>query len=68
MNYHDAAKSALKGTANYYRVEGNGGPSDRGVESLDLWLGNYTQKGFHWDVIQFNHGLHDLKQEYNPES
>ncbi len=66
MNYHDAAKSALKGVANYYRVEGNGGPSDRGVDNIDLWLGNYKQKGFHWDVIQFNHGLHDLKQEYNP--
>jgi hypothetical protein len=65
MNYHDAAKAALEGTANYYRVEGNGGPSDRGVSSMAQWLGDYTAKGLQWDVIQFNHGLHDLKQAYD---
>jgi HEAT repeat protein len=65
MNYHDATKAALKGIANYYRVEGNGGPSDRGVACMELWLGDYQQKGLHWDVIQFNHGLHDLKQTYD---
>ncbi len=65
MNYHNSAKAALAGKANYYRVEGNGGPSDRGVSCMELWLGDYTQKGLHWDVIQFNHGLHDLKQPYN---
>ncbi|MEJ6570604.1 MAG: SGNH/GDSL hydrolase family protein [Akkermansiaceae bacterium] len=65
MNYHQAAKTALAGKANYYRVEGNGGPSDRGVSAMELWLGDYTQKGLHWDVIQFNHGLHDLKQAYD---
>jgi pimeloyl-ACP methyl ester carboxylesterase len=32
---------------------------------MELWLGNYQEKGFHWDVIQFNHGLHDLKQPYD---
>jgi hypothetical protein len=62
MNYHEAAKAELKGTANYYRIEGNGGPSDRGVVCMELWLGDYKQKGLHWDLIQFNHGLHDLKQ------
>lgn len=65
MNYHQAAKTALAGKANYYRVEGNGGPSDRGVSAMELWLGDYTQQGLHWDVIQFNHGLHDLKQPYD---
>lgn len=65
MNYHNAAKAALEGKANYYRCEGNGGPSDRGVLSAELWLGDYTKKGLHWDVIQFNHGLHDLKQSYD---
>ncbi len=68
MNYHEAAKSALAGKANYYRVEGNGGPSDRGVSAMELWLGDYTQKGLHWDVIQFNHGLHDLKQPYDEKT
>lgn len=65
MNYHEAAKAALKGVANYYRIDGNGGPSDRGVSCMDLWLGDYTQPGLHWDLIQFNHGLHDLKQSYD---
>jgi alpha-L-fucosidase len=65
MNYHNAAKAALKGKANYYRVEGNGGPSDHGVSNMELWLGDYTKKGLQWDVIQFNHGLHDLKQPYD---
>jgi len=68
MNYHEAAKSALAGKANYYRVEGNGGPSDRGVSAMELWLGDYTQQGLHWDVIQFNHGLHDLKQAYDAKT
>lgn len=68
MNYHAAAKEALKGKANYYRIDGNGGDSARGVACMDLWLGDYTQPGLHWDVIQFNHGLHDLKQEYDEET
>ncbi len=65
MNYHDSAKAALKGQANYYQVEGNAGPSDRGVSNLELWLGDYQKQGFHWDVIQFNFGLHDLKQPFD---
>jgi hypothetical protein len=65
MNYHEAAKEELKGIANYYRVVGNAGPSDRGVTCMELWLGDYKQKGLHWDLIQFNHGLHDLKQLYD---
>lgn len=65
MNYHDAVKHALKGIANYYRVDGNAGPSDRGVACMELWLGDYETPGLHWDVIQFNHGLHDLKQFYD---
>ena len=65
MNYHEHAKKFLTGKANYYRVEGNGGSSDRGVATMDLWLGNYWEKGLQWDVIQLNHGLHDLKQKYD---
>lgn len=68
MNYHEAAKKALAGVANYYRVDGNAGPSDRGVVAMELWLGDYTQPGLGWDVIQFNHGLHDLKQFYDEET
>jgi hypothetical protein len=65
MNYHDSAKAALAGKANYHRIEGNGGPSDRGVAEMESWLGDYTKPGQQWDVIQFNHGLHDLKQTYD---
>jgi acyl-CoA thioesterase-1 len=65
MNYHEAAKAALKGVANYHRNEGNAAATKEGVRNLELWLGNYQEKGGHWDVIQFNHGLHDLKQTYD---
>lgn len=65
MNYHEAAKAALKGVANYHRNEGNSFSSVHGVSNAELWLGDYQQKGLHWDVIQFNHGLHDLKQSYD---
>ena len=66
MNYHDSAKAALAGIANYHRNDGNSGSSANGVRNMELWLGNYHEKGLHWDVIQFNHGLHDLKQAYEP--
>jgi len=65
MNYHEAAKAALKGIANYHRNDGNAFSSEHGVRNSELWLGNYREKGLHWDVIQFNHGLHDLKQPYD---
>jgi hypothetical protein len=68
VNYHQAAKEQLKGVANYYRIESNAGSVDRGVLCIELWLGDYEQKGLHWDLIQFNHGLHDLKQVYDKES
>ncbi len=68
MNYHNATKKELENIANYHRVEGNAGPSDRGVLCMDLWLGDYKTKGLHWDLIQFNHGLHDLKQYYDNDS
>lgn len=68
MNYHEAAKEALEGVANYHRIEGNGFSVIHGVNNAELWLGNYFEKGFQWDVILFNHGLHDLKQSYDQES
>ncbi|MFO7821526.1 MAG: SGNH/GDSL hydrolase family protein [Lentisphaeria bacterium] len=68
MNYHKAAKQALEGVANYHRIDGNGGDTERGVVCMELWLGDYTQPGLQWDVIQFNHGLHDLKQVYDEET
>ncbi len=65
MNYDDAARSALKGVANYHRNEGNSFSTAEGVRNAELWLGDYQEKGLQWDVIQFNHGLHDLKQTYD---
>ena len=62
MNYDASARNALRGKANYHRIEANGGSTGRGMSSVDLWLGPYWEKGFQWDVIQFNHGLHDLNQ------
>jgi acyl-CoA thioesterase-1 len=68
MNYHESAKQALAGVANYHRIEGNGFSSQHGVENAELWLGEYEREGFGWDVIQFNHGLHDLKQDYDADT
>ena len=66
MNYNDAAREALDGVVNFHRISENGGPTTRALESLDLWLGDYEREGFQWDVIQFNHGLHDLRQTRAP--
>jgi len=65
MNYHDAAQAALQGVANVHRIEGNSFSTAFGVTNLARWLGDYRAPGRHWDVIQFNHGLHDLRQDYN---
>lgn len=65
MNYHESAKAALKGIANYHRNEGNSFSTVQGIRNMDLWLGNYQEERLGWDVIQFNHGLHDLKQSYD---
>jgi len=35
--------------------DGNGGSTERGVTSIEKWLGNKQ-----WDVILFNFGLHDM--------
>jgi len=67
INYHEAAKAELKGVANYHRCEGNAFSSAHGVRNAELWMGEFTQPGFQWDVIQFNHGLHDLKQAYDAQ-
>jgi lysophospholipase L1-like esterase len=56
MGYTLPVRGLLKGKANVHRPPENCGPTTRGVERLDAWLG--TGK---WDVIHFNFGLHDLK-------
>lgn len=57
IGYTVAVRDLLKGKANVLRIPTNGGPTSKGVESLEEWLG--TGK---WDVIHFNWGLHDVKR------
>lgn len=63
MNYEQAARDALKGVANYHHIEDNCWSTVRGKAFMAYWLGDYTRKGLGWDVILFNSGLHDLKQQ-----
>jgi len=56
IGYTLPVRAALAGKANVHRPAANCGPTIRGQEDLDKWLG----KG-KWDVIHFNWGLHDLR-------
>jgi lysophospholipase L1-like esterase len=56
MGYTTPVRKLLEGKANVHRVPQNGGPSKNGIANLEKWLG--TGK---WDVIHFNHGIHDLR-------
>ena len=54
-----AVRDELKGKANVHRPATNCGPTTRGIDEIDAWLGNSGNDK--WDVIHFNFGLHDLK-------
>lgn len=56
IGYTVDVQKMLEGKANVHRIPTNGGPTTRGLESIDSWLGDSK-----WDVIHFNWGLHDLK-------
>ncbi|QDU36468.1 GDSL-like Lipase/Acylhydrolase [Maioricimonas rarisocia] len=56
IGYTVAVREKLEGEANVHRIPVNGGPTTRGVDQIDAWLGDSE-----WDVIHFNWGLHDLK-------
>lgn len=56
IGYQVALKEALAGKANVHRPAENCGPSSRGVENIEKWLGDGK-----WDVIHFNFGLHDVR-------
>jgi hypothetical protein len=56
IGYTLPVRKLLDGKANVHRVLTNCGPTTRGVEQIDQWLGDKP-----WDVIHFNWGLHDLK-------
>jgi hypothetical protein len=60
IGYTPSVRRLLAGQANVLRVPANAGPTTRGFESIDAWLGEH-----HWDVIHFNWGLHDLKRLKN---
>ena len=56
MGYTLAVREKFAGIANVHRAPENCGPTSRGLEKIEQWLG-----GRRWDVIHFNFGLHDLK-------
>ena len=55
MGYTLPVRQMLNGKANVHRPAINCGPTQRGIDQLDKWLGDGK-----WDVIHFNFGLHDL--------
>jgi len=57
IGYTPTVRDRLKGKANVHRIPTNGGDTNRGVVSIDAWLGEGK-----WDVIHFNWGLHDIKR------
>jgi len=56
MGYTLPTRRLLEGKANVHRIPANGGPTTRGLASIDKWLGDGK-----WDVIHFNWGIHDLR-------
>jgi len=56
VGYTVPVRELLEGKANVHRIPENGGPTTKGLRSIDEWLGEKP-----WDVIHFNWGLHDLK-------
>lgn len=56
IGYTVGVREELKGKANVHRVLTNCGPTIKGIDLIDNWLGEKK-----WDVIHFNSGLHDLK-------
>ncbi len=57
IGYTPEVRKLLAGKANVLRIPTNGGPTSRGIQMIDEWLGTG-----HWDVIHFNWGLHDVKR------
>ncbi len=62
IGYTLFVRELLQSKANVHRVPTNCGPTPKGVENIDSWLGKR-----HWDVIHFNWGLHDLKYMFDNE-
>jgi hypothetical protein len=62
-NYDKGLREFLAGKFNLHHPPANCGPSAKGRSSIVEWLGAYDQKGRHWDVISFNHGHWDSKND-----
>ncbi|UCF17912.1 MAG: SGNH/GDSL hydrolase family protein [Phycisphaerales bacterium] len=56
IGYFKPVREMLAGRANVVHNPGNARHTGFGLARLDEWLGDTK-----WDVIHFNHGLHDLK-------
>ncbi len=56
IGYTLPTRALLAGKTNVHRAPTNCGPTTRGVEQIETWIGSGR-----WDVIHFNFGLHDLK-------
>jgi acyl-CoA thioesterase-1 len=56
VGYTLPVREMLAGKANVHRIPENGGPTIKGLQRIEEWLGDKP-----WDVIHFNWGLHDLK-------
>jgi acyl-CoA thioesterase-1 len=56
IGYFEPTKELLADVAEVYHNVGNAQHTAHGLARLDEWLGDTR-----WDVIHFNHGLHDLK-------
>lgn len=52
--YTQTVQKTLKGKANVHRAPANCGPTSRGLQKMDIWLGDGN-----WDFIHFNFGIHD---------
>jgi lysophospholipase L1-like esterase len=55
IGYTPFIQKALSPGINIEHNPGNGGPTTRGVENIEKWLGNRE-----WDLVMFNFGLHDM--------
>ena len=54
IGYTQPVRQMLAGEANVHRVSDNCGPTIKGLEHLEAWLGSTR-----WDVIHFNWGIWD---------
>jgi acyl-CoA thioesterase-1 len=62
-NYDRGLRATLDGKLNLHHPPTNCGPSASGAKNIVNWLGAYDKPGRHWDVISFNHGHWDSKND-----